>query len=144
VEDRVRILGRVDEDRLVAILNTADLFVLTSRRTEAGDVEGYGIAVVEAALCGKPAIVSGDSGLEEAIRDGVTGVRVPAEDPDATASAVTSLLENEARRRSMGESARARAIADQTWASRVEEYDAFLRRVAGAREQAAVSTRVVV
>src|SRR5262249_5202438 len=71
VAERVHLLGRVDETRLPAVLNAADLFVLTSRRTESGDVEGFGIAVVEAALCGKPAVVSADSGLAEAVRDGV-------------------------------------------------------------------------
>jgi phosphatidylinositol alpha-1,6-mannosyltransferase len=144
VEDRLRILGRVDDERLVAILNAADVFVATSRRTGAGDVEGFGIAVVEAALCGKPAIVSADSGLAEAIREGVTGVGVPPDDPGATASAVLGLLQNETRRRSMGESARARALSEQTWASRIDEYDRLLRRISGGGLPVRISSRAAV
>lgn len=144
VAKRVHLLGRVDDTRLPAVLNAADLFVLTSRRTETGDVEGFGIAVVEAALCGKPAVVAADSGLAEAVRDGVTGVCVPPDDPAATASAIGELLESDARRRGMGESARTRALTEQTWASRCEEYDLLLRRIAGSAERAPASAQAAV
>jgi phosphatidylinositol alpha-1,6-mannosyltransferase len=129
VADRVHLLGRLDSARLTAALNAADVFVLTSRRTAAGDVEGYGIAAVEAALCGKPAIVSRGSGLEEAIVEGETGLAVPPDDPDAAADAAVALLSDPARRRAMGERARARALAEQTWERRIERYDAVLQRL---------------
>ncbi len=131
VKDHVRLLGRVEADRLVRLLNAADVFVMTSRRTADGDVEGYGIAAVEAALCGLPSVVSGGSGLAEAVRDGETGLVVPAEDAPATAGAILSLLENEAERRAMGERARRRASAEQTWERCAARYDEALRSVAG-------------
>lgn len=139
VGDRVHLIGRVDSERLVGILNAAELFVLTSRRTATGDVEGYGIAVVEASLCGKPSVVSGGSGLSEAVAEGQTGLVVPADDPQATAAAVVALLLDEPRRREMGERARRRALDEQTWASRIERYDALLRRSVGTPATAVVA-----
>ena len=73
-------------------LNACDLFVMTSRNTADGDFEGYGIAVIEAALCGKPAVVSAGSGLGEAIVAGETGVLVREDDPPDTARAIAELL----------------------------------------------------
>ncbi len=126
VAGQVRFAGLVADDELAAVYNLADLFVLMSRRTAAGDVEGFGIVVQEAALCGVPAVVSRDCGLEEAIRDGETGLSAPPDDPEATAAAILSLLDNPDRRRAMGHRAREVALA-ATWAERVAAYDRELR-----------------
>jgi len=140
VADRIHLLGRLAPDALCAALNAAEVFVLTSRRTASGDVEGYGIAAVEAALCGRPAVVSRGSGLEEAIVDGETGLAVPPDDPAATADAAVALLSDPARRARMGQRARERALSEQTWEKRVARYADLLeraRRPAVARESAA-------
>ena len=130
VGERVHLLGRLDDARLVRLLNASDLFAMTSRRTADGDFEGYGIAVVEAALCGLPSIVSEGSGLAEAIDHGQTGVCVPQEDPPATAAALRQLLSDPGHLRRMGVAARHRAEAEQTWDRRMPAYDALLREMA--------------
>jgi phosphatidylinositol alpha-1,6-mannosyltransferase len=127
VADHVHFLGRVDARDVVRYLNCCDLFVMTSRHTKDGDFEGYGIAVVEAALCGLPAVVSANSGLMEAIADGETGLLVPEDDEIGTAEAVLLLLRDDAARCRMGEAARRRALREQTWEHRVTEYDRLLR-----------------
>ena len=129
VADHVHFLGRVENKRLVSLLNTADVFVMTSRFTSEGDSEGFGIAAVEAALCGKPAVVSGDSGLSEAVVDGETGIVVPQNDVHATANAILTLLNDRVRREQMGNAARKRALARQTWEQAAKQYDMALRRV---------------
>ena len=126
VAGRVRFAGLVADDDLPTAYNLADVFVLVSRRTADGDVEGYGIVVQEAALCGAPAVVSRDCGLTEAIREGETGLSVPPDDPEATATAVLALLDDGDRRREMGRRAREWATA-ATWSERIGEYDQVLR-----------------
>jgi phosphatidyl-myo-inositol dimannoside synthase len=121
VRSRVRFLGRVDAATLVTLLNAADVLALTSRRTDTGDVEGYGIVVLEAALCGVPAVVSSESGLAEAVVDGVTGVTVAEGDEVATARALVRLLASDDRRRAMADAARSRALT-QTWEDQVRRY----------------------
>jgi len=130
VRDRVHFLGAVTNDDMVRWLNCADVFVMTSRTTQDGNCEGYGIAVVEAALCGKPAVVSAQSGLIEAIQDGVTGIAVPEGDANSTAEAVISLLMDRERRRAMGEAAHTRALREQTWETCARRYDVVLRGIA--------------
>lgn len=128
VESQVRFTGAVDRELLPQLYNLADLFVLVSRAAADGEVEGYGIVVQEAALCGTPAVVSQGCGLTEAIVEGETGLSVPPDDPDATAEAIVALLSDPQRCRAMGR--RARALASRTtWAQRVEEYDRLLQDV---------------
>ena len=132
VLDRVHLLGRVESERLPRLLNAADVFVMTSRTTASGDVEGYGIAAVEAALCGLPSVVAGGSGLAEAIDDGKTGLVVPPDDPAATARAVLCFLRDDAARKEAGERARLRAEHEQTWSRRAAQYAETLGRVCDA------------
>jgi glycosyltransferase involved in cell wall biosynthesis len=136
VAAHVHFLGMVADERLPQLYNLADLFVLVSRRAADGDVEGYGIVVQEAALCGRPAVVSKECGLEEAIQAGVTGVSVPPDDPQATAEAILELLRDDTRRQLMGK--QARQVAQQaTWAQRIAVYDAVLRELLSLRPQTA-------
>ena len=128
VAQALRFTGLAEDALLPALYDLADVFVLVSRRTAAGDVEGYGIVVQEAALCGTPAVVSRGCGLTEAIREGETGVSVPPDDPEATAAALIALLGDDAARGRMG--ARARELAARaTWAERAADYDDLLRRL---------------
>ena len=127
VQNHVHFLGVVDDTDLVRWLNCADVFVMASRTTATGDCEGFGIAVVEAALCGKPSVVSAESGLVEAIAEKLTGLAVPENDERATAAAVVSLLSNTLLRTEMGNAAQIRARRSQTWETCGTQYDALLR-----------------
>lgn len=131
VERHVHFLGRLDPDSVRALMNLADVFAMTSRRTLDGDFEGFGIAVVESALCGTPAVVTAGSGLSEAIEDGRTGIAVPEGDVGRVAAAVERLLSDEALRRRMGEDARCRALSEQTWTRRAGEFEEILRGLVG-------------
>jgi phosphatidyl-myo-inositol dimannoside synthase len=126
VGERLHLPGRLPTDAVRALLHRADLFVMPSRRTSGGDVEGYGIAVVEAALCGLPAVVGRGSGLVEAIEVGETGLAVDPEDPAELARAVEALLGDDDRRREVGRRARRRALAEQTWERRAADYERLL------------------
>ncbi len=127
IETHVHFLGAVDPETLLQGLNACDVFVMTSRHSTDGSFEGYGIAAVEAALCGKPAVISRNSGLSEAVLDGKTGMTVPSDSPEATAEAILSLLQNDSLRIRLGQSAQTRALTEQTWKRRAEKYDSFLR-----------------
>lgn len=127
VLEHVHFLGRADPAELNAIYNTCDLFVMTSRNTDNGDFEGYGIAVIEAALCGKTAVVSGNSGLQEAVIDGVTGKVVPQNNPEATAQAILELFNNPRMHQELAQNAFNYAINHSTWDGRVDQYNALLQ-----------------
>ncbi len=68
-------------------LETSHLLIMTSKK------EGYGIAILEAAACGTPAIGYRVAGVQDAILDGKTGILAPEERPDSLAQAIVSLLQ---------------------------------------------------
>lgn len=131
VWEHVLLAGAVPADDLPLYYNLADLFVLVSRRARDGSVEGYGIVVAEAALCGVPAVVSRGCGLEEAVIEEQTALLVEPDDPGATAAAIRRLLADDPRRQEMGKAARGYVLETGTWAQRVAVYDRVMRRVAG-------------
>lgn len=82
--------------------HVADVHVLPS------SVEGFGIAVIEAAACGLPNVVSVPSAMQEIIRDGIDGFYANGADPYSIADALESLIQDPARRKKMGETAAVR------------------------------------
>ena len=69
--------------------------------------EPKGIFALEALACGKPVVVPEHGAFPELLARTGGGVLVPPNDPDATASAVASLLKDNERAASLGEEGRA-------------------------------------
>jgi phosphatidylinositol alpha-1,6-mannosyltransferase len=125
VEEHVHFTDKVPLVELLNWLNAADVFAMTSIVTDYGDVEGFGIAVVEAALCGAPAVVTGSSGPGEAIVQGETGLEVEEKNTSDIAEKIIRLLQNEELRKKMGEKAMTHALQERTWSIAVKKYDHF-------------------
>jgi len=93
VEDKVEFLKNISDDKLLNLYRKAKLFVLTPV-SEGSNFEGFGLVYLEAGASGLPVIGSLDSGAEDAIKDGETGILVPQNDPEVTAKAIIKILEN--------------------------------------------------
>src|SRR5690606_37404018 len=76
VDNRVHFHGRLPDDELQTLLMDMDVCVMLSTETKSGDVEGFGMALLEANALGIPAIGSKDCGIEEAVSDGTSGILV--------------------------------------------------------------------
>ncbi|HEX5385581.1 MAG TPA: glycosyltransferase family 4 protein [Gemmatimonadales bacterium] len=88
---RVRLLGGVPDADLPALYNLARVYVGVSGKS-ALSVEGFGIALAEAASSGRPVVAARSGGLPEAVQDGHTGLLVDAEHPEEVAEAIRRLL----------------------------------------------------
>jgi len=71
-------------------------------------MEGLGIILLQAAASGLPVVASAAGGIPEAVVDQETGLLVPPSDPEALASAVSTLLTDPAHARLMGDRGRHR------------------------------------
>ena len=72
--------------------------------------EGFGLALLEAMLCGRPVVASRVSAIPEVVEDGVTGLLVAPDEAGALATAIAALLGDPARAVAMGASGRRRAV----------------------------------
>jgi glycosyltransferase involved in cell wall biosynthesis len=118
VESRVFLPGRVPD--VAAWLRRASVYVHPARW------EGFGLAVLEAMVCGLPVVATRVSSLPELVADGDTGVLVPVDDPQALARGIDRALAEPELGRAGFERARhefsVARMADRT----VALYDALL------------------
>jgi len=112
---RVHFLGNVSEEHKLALLRDARALLHTPVRAADGGFEGFGIVYLEAAALGVPSIGTLDSGAEDAIVDGVTGLLVEP-DEQAAGDALARLLTDEPLRRALGAGGREHAAAS-SWSA---------------------------
>ncbi len=102
---RAIFIGHVEDAELRAVYNACDIFVLAPSALRNGallDSEGFGIAFLEAAACGKPVIGADLAGCRDAVVQGHTGLLLPPDDPEALAAGITFLAQNPKTRAALG------------------------------------------
>jgi phosphatidylinositol alpha-1,6-mannosyltransferase len=92
VAEHITFHGMVATDTLQALLSQTDVFVMLSSETATGDVEGFGISILEANALGIPSIGSKYSGIEDAIQHGVSGMLIDPADGKGFKTAITEVL----------------------------------------------------
>jgi glycosyltransferase involved in cell wall biosynthesis len=94
----VLLLGRRND--MPAQYASFDIMASPSRK------EGLPIAILEAMASGLPLVATAVGDVCNAVRNGETGILLPAGDPGALASAIVDLLRDQAKRRRLGSAAR--------------------------------------
>ena len=106
LERRIRFLGPLPHEQVLATMRTAAMLVLPSVRTATGREEGLGMVLLEAGATGIPTIGSQIGGIPEGIIDGETGFLVPQRDAAALALRMRTLLADASLRQRLGAAAR--------------------------------------
>jgi glycosyltransferase involved in cell wall biosynthesis len=117
LDQSVRFLGlRNDISELLA---ACDVFILSS------NWEGFGLVIAEAMVAGKPVVATAVGGVPELIEDGVTGILVPPNNPEALASGILRLAKDTNLRLRMGKLAQRRALDRFDIGRTAREYEAL-------------------
>lgn len=120
--ERVRFLGRIDEDAKLSLLRRSWGLLFASPK------EGWGITNLEAAACGTPVVASNSPGIRESVKDGETGYLVPHGNTRAMATAMSNLAADVGLVTRLGVQAR-RFAETFTWERAAEETEQHLERV---------------
>lgn len=121
VADRVLWTGWSEDPR--NYLASFDVFALPSR------FEGFPLVALEALLA-RAAVVATDVGsVAEAVRDGETGLLVPAEDPSALAHAIRRLLADDDLRQRLGQQGRRLVLERFTAANMAQAYQSLYQEL---------------
>lgn len=115
VDRRVRFLGAKTRAEVLELMSQSLFFLCPSRN------ESFGLASLEAMSQGKPVVATRVGGVPEVVVDGVTGLLVPGEDPQALAQGLVRLANMGDLRHRMGAAARNRA-SGFTWDGVVQQY----------------------
>lgn len=120
-ENRVFILGFVSDEKREVLLNTCDIYIQANVPVT-GDMEGFGLVVLEAASTGIPVVASRLEGLKDAIHDHENGLLASPEQPESFRRIILSLLENDTERRNFGKKAREYTKKHFHWQSISKRY----------------------
>lgn len=121
LEDRVWVLGRVDEAELATLYRGADVFVMPNVLV-AGDMEGFGIVMLEAGLCGLPTLGADLEGIRDVIRPGENGVLLPTGDAAAWLDAIRRFRDDREALADAGARARDYTLRNFSWQAVIDGY----------------------
>lgn len=129
--DRVRLLGAVTDADLEVLYQGADLFIMPNVPV-AGDMEGFGLVMVEAGLCGLPVIAAGIEGIADVVTDGDNGHLVASGDASGFADAVMRYHHKPLELSAAAHRARAHTVEKFGWEAVTDRYIAVLQSFASA------------
>jgi glycosyltransferase involved in cell wall biosynthesis len=127
VRDRIRFLGPVSDEHKWALYENALMFVLPSYS------ENFGNVVAEAMAMGCPVVVTPEVGLANLVKESGSGV-VTDGAPRPLAETIRSLLQDQPRRRLMGDRGRFTARRHLSCESSAIQMEAVYRRICGQAE----------
>ncbi|HYE57740.1 MAG TPA: glycosyltransferase family 4 protein [Rhodothermales bacterium] len=129
---QVHLTGRAGDDLLRRLYEGADLFVMPNRPVP-GDMEGFGVVMLEAGLGGMPTVGAALEGILDVIAEGENGQLVPSGDAEAFAGAITHYVRDRGALDAL--SARTAAYTRETfaWEAVARRYVEVLKIAEGRR-----------
>lgn len=94
--NKVLLLGRVSDKQLSVLYNTADAFIQPNISVP-HDPEGFGLVLLEAALCELPVFAGNIEGIPDAIQDNQNGQLIPSQNASAWIKTLNNFTQNKQR-----------------------------------------------
>lgn len=123
--------GKQPDKILSAAYAAADLFIMPNIPVE-GDMEGFGIVLLEANRAAVPAVASDLEGIKDVIEQGVNGYRVPHSKPEKFADKIDFVLKNELNE--LSEHSLSYVKESFSWQHVAEKYVSYLQTVIERKE----------
>jgi colanic acid/amylovoran biosynthesis glycosyltransferase len=123
------------------MMEQAHAFLLPSRRTQSGDEEGLGVALLEAQSAGLPVIATQHGAFPEVVAQDVTGFLASERMPEELARYLVELIEHPEEALAMGAAARDRVETRFAPAGISRQIEALYQEMIEERHANAVSDR---
>jgi len=105
LNSKVKLLGALSSEKVVQLMESADIFVLNSRTSIYGDKEGFPNVIIEAMAMGCAVVSTRHAGIPEAIDHGINGLLVEEKSNDQLFTNISRLIENPDLREKLGREA---------------------------------------
>lgn len=102
ISTRVKFLGLLTGSEVKKLYGRCSVFTLPSVTASNGDMEGQGLVIQEAQICGAPVVTTQHNGIPDGLIDGETGFLVPEKDVEALADRIARLFRDDETRTRMG------------------------------------------
>ncbi len=134
LERRVRRLGRISEEALKRLYQGSDLFIMPNLPND-GDMEGFGVVMLEAGLCGLPALAARLEGIRDVIEEGKNGHLVGFGKASEYARLIRRYDRDRESLRSLSARAEEFTRSSYAWEAVADEYVEALKNVVGLRRE---------
>ena len=125
-KDRILLAGRQPDEVLKKAYAAADLFVMPNIPVS-GDMEGFGIVLLEANLAGTPVVAADLEGIKDVIENGQNGYKVEVLNSVEFSSQVDTLIKTELEK--MSNTCRTYVLENFTWNNVAQRYISYLEHV---------------
>jgi phosphatidyl-myo-inositol dimannoside synthase len=136
---RVRLLGKVPEDTLRVLYRGGDLFVMPNIHVE-GDIEGFGVVMLEAGMCGLPVLAADLEGISDVVTEGANGHLLRSGDVDGFTGQVMRYRTDRDALGTASRMAAAHTAESFTWAAIADRMLDLIEERLPARRPAAIAT----
>jgi phosphatidylinositol alpha-1,6-mannosyltransferase len=126
LQNRIFLLGRQPERLLKLAYKAADIFIMPNIPVE-GDMEGFGIVLLEANLAETPVVASNLEGIKDVVKNGRNGQTVTPLHADEFAETTCELLDSDLEE--LGRKARQYVQQNFGWERVSKKYLDYLRTV---------------
>ena len=121
LHDRVFFIGEVSDKEKQLLFSTTDIFIQPNIKV-AGDMEGFGLVVLEAAASGRVVIASRLEGLTDSIQHGQNGFLVTSGNAEEYRKKIESVLGNPQHKDAFGQQARVYVKSNYSWSLIAKKY----------------------
>lgn len=126
VKSKVILAGKQPDSILKQAYSASDIFVMPNIPVD-GDMEGFGIVLLEANLAATPAVASDLEGIKDVIENGKNGFKIPIYEPQKFANKVDEVLTNDLS--FLAKSSSSFVEENFTWNKVAERYINYLQKV---------------
>jgi len=130
VERDVDFVGFVPNQRIYSLLQQHHMMVMPSVM----ESESFGVAVLEASACARPVIASRVGGVSEVLKDGRTGLLLPAGDVETLAVAIIKLAQDRNMCERMGNAGREFVRTNYRWELSLDLMSSLYERLIHGKE----------
>lgn len=125
-KDKIILAGKQPDKVLRYAYAASDLFIMPNIKVP-GDMEGFGIVILEANIAKTPAIASDMEGIKDVVKQGKNGYRITVGDKHEFAAKIDQVLQNELKM--LSESSKNYVMNDFSWFHVLDGYLDFLEIV---------------
>ena len=126
LREDIFLLGRQPDNILKQAYAAADLFIMPNIPVD-GDMEGFGIVLLEANMAQTPAVAADLEGIKDVISSGKNGYKVPTLNADAFADTINKVLDSNLEE--LARQTRYHVQQKFAWKEVAEEYVDYLKEV---------------
>ncbi|MCA9409060.1 MAG: glycosyltransferase family 4 protein, partial [Candidatus Omnitrophica bacterium] len=128
LQSNVLLTGQIEDKYLENLYNIAQVFVMPNIPVQ-GDVEGFGIVILEASARGLPVVASKIDGIVDAVKEGCNGILIDHLDYENFAKKTLLFLNDSSYRQQFGKDAQKYTQNTFSWEHISREYYEVIKKL---------------